>query len=136
VRVAIAAAFFAAVVLGLAVSGVVGQVPADPKSDTISLRSVASASPSPSLTTAGEPEKVPKHVEEEPWDDKGGRRRDAERAAEDSSGSGSAEEQAPAPAASSTEREDNSGRGSRNSGSGSENSGSGSIDSDLRVDDD
>jgi type IV secretory pathway VirB10-like protein len=134
VRVAIAAAVFAAVVLGLAVSGVVGQVPADPKSDTISLRSEASASPSPSTTTAGEPEMVPKEVEE--WDDKGGRRRDAERAAEDSSGTGSAEEQAPAPAASPTDREDNSGKGSRNSGSGSENSGSGSIDSELRVDDD
>ena len=134
-RVAIAAAVFAAVVLGLAASGVVGQVPARPKSDTISLRSEASASPSPSVTSSGEPERVPKDVEEE-WDDKGGRRRDAERAAEDSSGTGSAEEQAPAPAASPTEQEDNSGRGSGNSGSGSENSGSGSIDSDLRVDDD
>lgn len=133
-KVAIAAAFFAAVVLGLAVSGVVGQVPAEPRSDSISLRSVASASPSPTITTAGEPERVPKEVEE--WDDKGGRRRDAERAAKDSSGTGSAEEQAPAPAAGPTEREDNSGKGSRNSGSGSENSGSGSIDSDLRVDDD
>jgi hypothetical protein len=136
VKVALAAAVFAALVLGLAVSGVVGQVPAEPESDTISLRSEASASPIPSATAAGEPEKVPKHVEEEPWDDKGGRRRDAERAAGDSSGPGSAEEQAPAPVASPTEREDNSGKGSRNSGSGSENSGSGSIDSDLRVDDD
>lgn len=134
-RVAIASAVLAAVVLGLAVSGVLGQDPTGSKSDTISLRGDASASPSPSITSAGEPEKVPKEVEEE-WDDKGGRRRDAERAAEDSSGTGSGEEQAPAPASSPTEREDNSGRGSRNSGSGSENSGSDSTDSDLRVDDD
>ena len=130
-KVAVAAAVLAAFVLGLAISGEVGRVPSAARSDTINLKSEASASPTPSSVVPGDPERVSRHVES--WDDKGGERRDAEREAEDSSRRGSAEDQGRAPA---EDREDNSGRRSRNSGSGSENSGSGSIDSDLRGEDD
>jgi hypothetical protein len=102
-KVAAAAAVLAALILGLAVTGVLGRTGSAPPADTIRLESesaVAPAphpSPTPSETPPDDPERVHMRVNEEPFDDKGGERRDAERG-----------------------EQDNSGRGSENSGSGSD----------------
>ncbi len=97
-KVAAAAAIAAALILGLAVSGVFGRMASAPPTDTIRLESgpAAPSSPAPGPTTpsptgSDDPERVDMRVKEEPFDDKGGERRDAERAQEDgNSGSGSA----------------------------------------------
>ncbi|HEX2053050.1 MAG TPA: hypothetical protein VHJ78_04895 [Actinomycetota bacterium] len=128
-KVAVAAAVLAAFVLGLSVSGVLGQPPAAPPADAIELRSDG-ASPSPSPASSGRPEWVDREVEYNELDDKGGLRRDAERGRVDSSGPGSGEVEIPEPDEVETPREDDrDGTRSENSGSGSSNSGSGSSNS-------
>ncbi|HEX2179674.1 MAG TPA: hypothetical protein VHL54_09210 [Actinomycetota bacterium] len=94
-KVAAAAAVVAALVLGLAVGGVLGRTGSAPPADTIRLESGSAvppppaASPTPSETPSDDSERVHMRVNEEPFDDKGGERRDAERGDRDNSGRGS-----------------------------------------------
>ena len=95
-KVAAVAAIVAALILGLAVGGVLGRAGSAPPADTIRLESGSAVaptpdpSPTPSETpSSDDPERVNMRVNEEPFDDKGGERRDAERGEQDNSGRGS-----------------------------------------------